>query len=98
MSELVTDEMVETAAATSWAHDHSMPWDMAPSDVRDYYLDDARDALEAVAPLIAAKALWDAAETYTVTILDALGYKVQAVFTEDLMDRAAAIEAALRSD
>ena len=62
MSELVTDEMVETAAATSWAHDHSMPWDMAPSDVRDYYLDGARAALEAVAPLIAAKALRDAVE------------------------------------
>ena len=37
---------------------------------------------------VEAEALRDAVEKYAVTILDALGYKVPAVTTEDLLDRA----------
>ena len=37
---------------------------------------------------VQAEALRDAVEKYAVTIPDALGYKVPAVTTEDLLDRA----------
>lgn len=53
---------------------------------------EAADILDAVAPLIAAKALRDAAEEHTTLIPDVLGYKVQAVFTEDLLEAAAEAE------
>ena len=58
MSDYVTDAMVETAAR---AMDHAYNPDRAPilaAMFRDY----ARAALEAVAPLIAAAALRDAAD------------------------------------
>ena len=58
MRELITDEMVETAAR---AIDHAYNPDRAPilaAMFRDY----ARAALEAAAPLIAAAALRDAAD------------------------------------
>lgn len=95
MSDLITDAMVETATRANYdAATWPGAWAALDSLLQEGGGERAamREALEAVAPLIAAKALRDEAETYTVTILDALGYKVRAVFTEDLMARADAIE------
>ena len=61
----VTDEAVEAAARAEWRVDFALtPWVSGPEDVRDYYRDTARAALEAAAPLIAAQALRDAADGY----------------------------------
>lgn len=62
MSEYVTDEAVEKVARDLWEHDSFYPWDVALHDLRDRYRDEARASLEAVAPLIAAKALEAAAD------------------------------------
>ena len=63
MSELVTDAMVEAAARAEWTHEWPIrPWEQVPDDLADHYRDCSRHALEAVAPLIAAKALQDAAD------------------------------------
>ena len=62
MSDLITDEMVETAAAAQWHYDWPLrEFHREPDDIQDYYRNSARVALETVAPLIAAKALLDAA-------------------------------------
>ena len=67
MTDLITDAMVETAtiALRNQARERvglssldRLPWSPASSEARA----DARAALEAVAPLIAAKALRDAAD------------------------------------
>ena len=59
MSELITDEMVEAAARTEWTHErHIRPWEKAPDDLAGHCRGCSRNALESVAPLIAAKA-WD---------------------------------------
>ena len=59
MSELITDEMVEAAARTEWTHErHIRPWEKAPDDLAGHCRGCSRNALEDVAPLIAAKA-WD---------------------------------------
>ena len=66
MSDLITDAMVEAAAVVlrnqlrermGLSPLDRLPWSPASDEVRG----DARAALEAVAPLIAAKALRDAA-------------------------------------
>ena len=95
MSELVTDAMVEFAAATLYGE----RWDDVDESTRIRYRTVAAEMLTAAAPAIAAKALRDAAEDCTVTVPDnmvtrraELGYKVQIVFTEDLMARGDAIE------
>ena len=68
MSDYVTDEMVETAAAATWNRsareiDGCPLWDgRLPSNIRHSIRSDARAALEAAAPLIAAQALRDAAD------------------------------------
>ena len=62
MSDLITDEMVETAAEAQWHYDWPLrEFRREPDDLQDYYRNSARAALETVAPLIAAKALLDAA-------------------------------------
>ena len=61
MSDYVTDEMVETAARAMWERiDREESW----SEIyhASAYRRDARAALEAAAPLIAAQALRDAAD------------------------------------
>ena len=63
MSDLITDAMVEAAARTEWTHErHIRPWEKAPDDLAGHCRGCSRNALEAVAPLIAATALRDAAE------------------------------------
>ena len=63
----VTDEMVETAAAATWNRsareiDGCPLWDgRLPSNIRHSIRSDARHALEAAAPQIAAAALDEAA-------------------------------------
>jgi hypothetical protein len=51
-----------------------------------------RLVLDAVAPLIAARALRDLADEHTTLTPDVLGYKVQVVFTEDILEAAAEAE------
>ena len=66
------DEMVETAAAAQWHYEWpDREFCREPNDLQDFYYESARTGLEAVAPLIAAKALEDAAEACTVTVPDA---------------------------
>ena len=63
MTDLITDAMVEKAAKA--AHDcewPDRPWVKEPIDMALRYRRCARAALEAAAPLIAAKALQDAAD------------------------------------
>ena len=71
MSDLITDAMVEAAAVVlrnqlrervGLSPLDRLPWSPASDEVRG----DARAALEAVAPLIAAKALRDAADAWQV--------------------------------
>lgn len=60
---LITDEMVETSADAQWRYEWPRrEFRCEPDDLRDFYRNSARAALEAVAPLIAAKA-WE--EGYT---------------------------------
>ena len=104
MSDLITDAMVEAAAKAFANHEYCVNrpekvpyctcgWTATERyGVAEYDQHVARLTLEAAAPLIAAKALRDEAETYTTAIPDILGYKVQAVFTEDLLGRADRIE------
>ena len=57
----VTDEMVDAVARAEWTRTHEWPsrsWEKVPADLADYYRECSRHALEAVAPLIAAKA-WE---------------------------------------
>ena len=62
MRNLITDEMVETAADAQWRYEWPRrEFRHVPDDLQDYYRNSARAALETVAPLIAAKALLDAA-------------------------------------
>lgn len=63
MSDLITDAMVETAAQIMWDTPGPGNWDELPEVGRDLERQAMRAALEAVAPLIAAKALRDAAAT-----------------------------------
>ena len=57
-SDLITDAMVEAAARAEWTHEWPVrPWEKVPDDLADHYRDCSRHALEAAAPLIAAKAL-----------------------------------------
>ena len=59
MSELVTDAMVEAAARADHAtYDAEADWDSIDDRTRDAWREGARAALEALAPLIAAKA-WE---------------------------------------
>lgn len=61
MSELVTDEVVETAARARWDHSRSgdlTEWEMRHPAFREHDTETMRAALEAAAPLIAAKA-WE---------------------------------------
>ena len=60
---LITDEMVETSADAQWRYEWpTREFHREPDDLQDFYRNSARVALEAVAPLIAAKA-WE--EGYT---------------------------------
>ena len=71
MSDLITDEMVETAAAAQWHYDWPLrEFRREPDDIQDYYRNSARAALEDAAPLIAAKALQDAADEYIPGLVD----------------------------
>ena len=59
---LITDDMVETAARAMY-EDHGLTcWDEEGQADLNWYREDARAALEAVAPTIAAAALRDAAD------------------------------------
>ena len=63
MSDLITDEMVDITAEAQWRYDWPLrEFRREPDDLQDFYRNSARAALEAVAPLIAAKA-WE--EGYT---------------------------------
>lgn len=63
MSDLVTDAMLEAAAKADHAtYDAEPDWDRIDERIREVWREGARAALEAVAPLIAAKALRDAAD------------------------------------
>lgn len=101
MSELVTDAMVEAARQADELHDpqrmECLNHDGSCCPAFDHNVGDERThrvraAIEAAAPAIAAKALRDEAETHTTVIPDILGYKVRAVFTEDLLASADRIE------
>ena len=71
MSDLITDEMVETTAEAQWRYDWPLrEFHREPDDIQDYYRTSARVALETVAPLIAAKALRDAADEYIPGLVD----------------------------
>jgi len=72
--------LAATDANTEWHEDWSI------TKTRAEYI------LDAVAPAIAARALREAVEADALTIPDALGYKVRAVFVESLLDRADEIE------
>ena len=75
MSDLVTDAMVETAAAAQWNYDWPhREFRREPDDLQDFYRNSARAGLEAVATLIAAKALEDAAEALAALPSAAVGY------------------------
>ena len=84
MSDYVTDEMVETAARAAYnsgSGGYNL-WAHATIYEEEMYLEDARAALEAVAPQIAAATLRDAkakmdlatrvAETTTYTLADVI--------------------------
>lgn len=60
MSDLITDAMVEAAAKTRWdyARGDLTEWEMRYPAFRESDTEAMRAALEAIAPLIAAKA-WD---------------------------------------
>ena len=58
MSELVTDEALEAAARALHGAETPREWGDTPVGYRELTRDSARAALEAAAPLIAAKA-WD---------------------------------------
>ena len=59
MSDLITDAMVEAAARADHAtYDAEADWDSIDDRTRDVWREGARAALEAFAPLIAAKA-WE---------------------------------------
>ena len=64
MDDFVTDEMVETAARAEWnvVWGDVIDWDEADPKSREMFSRGIRPALEAVAPLIAAAALRDAAD------------------------------------
>lgn len=75
MSELITDEMVEAAARAVWNADPAVAegdwrgWDDDPAKVshdqeRDVLRGEMRAALEAAAPLIAGRALSQAADDW----------------------------------
>ena len=97
MSDLITDAMVKAAAKAFANHEYringpemvpfcSCGWTATERyGVTEYDQHVARLTIEAAAPAIAAKALRDEAETHTTVIPDILGYKVRAVFTEDLL-------------
>ena len=68
MSELITDAMVEAAARTEWTHErHIRPWEKAPDGLADHCRGCSRNALEAAAPAIAAKALQSLADDMDAT-------------------------------
>ena len=59
MSDLITDAMVEAAARADHAtYDAEADWDSIDDRTRDVWREGTRAALEAAAPLIAAKA-WE---------------------------------------
>ena len=64
MTDLVTDEMVETAARAEWndVWGDVIDWDIADEGAHEQFLCGTRAALEAAAPQIAATALRDAAD------------------------------------
>ena len=74
MRNLITDEMVETAADAQWRYEWPRrEFRHVPDDLQDYYRDSARVALEAVAPLIAAKVLNDTADEFSARLPDGTG-------------------------
>ena len=74
MRNLITDEMVETAADTQWRHEWPLrEFRREPDDLQDFYRNSARAALEAVAPLIAAKVLNDTADEFSARLPDGTG-------------------------
>lgn len=61
----IPDEAVEVAARAVFDRNPSeATWDGSRQAVRDYYLDDARAALSAAAPFIAAQVLREASDAY----------------------------------
>ena len=74
MSDLITDEIVETAAEAQWRYEWpTREFHREPDGLRDFYRNSARVALEAVAPLIAAKVLNDTADEFSARLPDGTG-------------------------
>lgn len=61
----VPDEAVEAAAMVLWYAEKYADWGKVPQCRKEPFLNEARAALEAAAPFIAAQALEDAAEELT---------------------------------
>jgi kynureninase len=75
VADLYDDETVEQVAYLAMmAHYGDKSW-----------REEAKEVLDTVAPLIAAKALRAAIEENAINIRDALGYRVRAVCVEDLL-------------
>ena len=71
MTDQIKPEWVGRMAAAQWHYEWpDREFCREPNDLQDFYYESARTGLEAVAPLIAAKALEDAAEACTVTVPD----------------------------
>lgn len=70
-----------------------LPDDVPQSKVVDAILDALAPVVKAEVARAKAEALREAVQQDAITIPDTLGYKVTAVATEDLLDRADAIEA-----
>lgn len=91
MSKPYTDEEYHAAWHAAYGSDTIGDRQVFPVEFRDI-----RDALDAVAPAIIrrakAEALREVIEENAISIPDALGYKVRAVFVEDLLDMAAEYE------
>ena len=75
MSDLITDEMVETSADAQWRYEWPIrEFHREPDDLKDFYRNSARAALEVAAPLIAAKVLNDTADEFSARLSDGTGY------------------------
>ena len=94
MSDLVTDEMVETAARATYEARGLTCWDEEGQAYLNWYREDARAALEAAAPLIAAAALRQFADSVRMPWTVFLREDGSPVTVGDLLrERATSLEA-----
>ena len=94
MSDYVTDEMVETAARATYEARGLTCWDVEGRAYLNWYREDARAALEAAAPLIAAAALRQFADSVRMPWTVFLREDGSPVTVGDLLrERATSLEA-----